>query len=94
MAKYVNRESLIQTMTMQLGLSYKDAAEAVDLVFDEIASSLADGGVADIPGFGKFTVFHRKARMGINPATGERMEIHASELPKFRPSQTLKNKCN
>lgn len=94
MAKYVNRESLIQSMTMQLGLSYKDAGEAVDLVFNEIASSLADGGVTEIPGFGKFQLFHRKERMGINPATQERMEIASSEVPKFRPSQTLKNKCN
>jgi len=39
-------------------------------------------------------IFDSKARMGINPVTKERMEIPASKLPKFKPSQTLKNKCN
>ena len=44
--------------------------------------------------FGKFEIFDRKSRMGINPVTKERMMIPATKLPKFRPSQTLKNKCN
>ena len=48
----------------------------------------------DITAFGKFEIFDRKSRMGINPVTKERMMIQATKLPKFRPSQTLKNKCN
>lgn len=94
MPKYVSRDSLTQALTMELGISFKEASEAVDLVFDEIGKALADGGTADITGFGKFVLFHRKERMGINPVTGERILIQATELPKFRPSQTLKNKCN
>ena len=59
-----------------------------------IAKMLQDDGNVDITSFGKFEIFHRKERMGINPITKEKMMIHASKLPKFRPSQTLKNKCN
>lgn len=94
MAKFVSRDSLVQTLSHEMGLSAKDAQTAVDLIFEEISSSLCDGGTADISGFGKFTLFHRKERMGINPNTGERIEIAASELPKFRPSATLKKRCN
>ncbi|WP_285943880.1 HU family DNA-binding protein [Faecalibaculum rodentium] len=32
--------------------------------------------------------------MGINPVTGERIVIEASEFPKFKPSATLKKRCN
>lgn len=94
MPKFVNRESLTQALCQNLGLSAKDAQDAVTLVFDELSEALADNGTADIAGFGKFTIFHRKERMGINPNTGERISIAASELPKFKPSATLKKRCN
>ena len=87
MGKYVNKESLTQTLSIQLNMSKKDAAYAVDLIFNEMSD-------VDITAFGKFEIFDRKSRMGINPVTKERMMIQATKLPKFRPSQTLKNKCN
>ena len=80
MGKYVNKESLTQALSINLNLSKKDAAFAVDLIFNEMSDALA--------------IFDRKSRMGINPVTKERMMIPATKLPKFRPSQTLKNKCN
>ena len=94
MGKYVNKESLTQTLSIQLNMSKKDAAYAVDLIFNEMSDALANDGHVDITAFGKFEIFDRKSRMCINPVTKERMMIQATKLPKFRPSQTLKNKCN
>ena len=91
MGKYVNKESLTQALSINLNLSKKDA---VDLIFNEMSDALASDGHVDITAFGKFEIFDRKSRMGINPVTKERMMIPATKLPKFRPSQTLKNKCN
>ena len=90
----MSRESLVQAMIHDLGLSGKDAQDAMTLVFNELTDCLADNGTADIAGFGKFVLFHRKERMGINPVTGERIVIEASEFPKFKPSATLKKRCN
>lgn len=100
MPKFVNRDILAQLLTQELStetgnkIKKKDAARAIDLIFGTISDTLAQGGTADISGFGKFVIFDRKSRMGINPVTKERMEIPSSRLPKFKPSQTLKNKCN
>lgn len=94
MAKFVNKEVLAQSICRNYGLKKKDAVGIVDLIFSEMSNALAENGTCDISGFGKFIIFDRKARMGINPVTKERMEIPSSQLPKFRPSQTLKNKCN
>ena len=94
MSKFVNRDSIAQVIINEMNLSKRDALHIVDLMFDEMSSALMDGGKIDISGFGKFSIFFRKARMGINPITKERMEIPASKVPKFKPSQTLKNKCN
>lgn len=94
MAKFVNRESLAQVLCDNLNISKKDASYAIELIFNEMSESLASDGYVDISGFGKFEIFFRKERMGINPVTKEKIMIPATKLPKFRPSQTLKNKCN
>ena len=36
-----------------------------------------------ISGFGKFSVSDRAARQGVNPATGEKIQIAASKAAKF-----------
>ena len=94
MAKFVNKESLALVLCDHLNISKKDASYAIDLIFNEMSEAMANEGYIDITGFGKFEIFFRKERMGINPVTKERIQIPATKLPKFRPSQTLKNKCN
>jgi DNA-binding protein HU-beta len=92
--KKVTKQTLYELIADEMNLKKKDAVKIVDLIFDEMSDCLAEDGTVDISGFGKFYIFERKERMGINPNTMEKIEIAASKLPKFRPSQTLKNKCN
>lgn len=94
MSKFVNKESLTEALAIQLHIHKKDALEAINMLFDEMAQALETDGVVDISGFGKFIIFDRKSRKGINPVTKEPMQIPATKLPKFKPSQTLKNRCN
>lgn len=95
MAKFVNRDSLAASIAAnQQNLNTQQASAIVNQVFEELTEALESGGIVDIHGFGKFIIFDRKSRMGINPVTKERMEIPATKLPKFKPSQTLKRRCN
>ncbi|GJM57744.1 HU family DNA-binding protein [uncultured Dubosiella sp.] len=94
MSKYVNKVSLSIVLSEEYGMKKKDAIKIIDRIFDEMSDALVNDGQVDITGFGKFVIFDRKARMGINPVSKEAMEIPASKLPKFRPSTTLKAKCN
>ena len=91
MDKIVNKKALVDCVAEKLEISKKNAAVAVDTVFEEIANVLAEGGKADITGFGKFEVTERPARMGINQATKEKMPIPASKAPKFKASKSLKD---
>ena len=91
MDKIINKKALVESVAEKLNTSKKNATVAVDTVFDEIADVLAEGGKADIAGFGKFEVTERPARMGINPATKEKMPIPASKAPKFKASKSLKD---
>ena len=68
----------------------KQAIEIVDAVFDTIVKSLSRGEEVAITGFGVFKVVKRAARMGVNPKTGEKIQIAASIKPKFRAGKVLK----
>lgn len=68
----------------------KQATGAVDAVFDTITQTMSRGEEVAIAGFGTFRVAKRAARMGINPRTGEKIQIAASVKPKFRAGKALK----
>ncbi len=68
----------------------KKAKETVNAVFDIITETLAKGEEVGITGFGTFRVSKRAARMGVNPQTGEKMEIPATTVPKFSAGKNLK----
>ncbi len=74
----------------QSGLSKGDAAEAVDAVLETIEEVLKRGGEINFTGFGKFSVADRGARQGVNPQTGERIQIAASRVPRFSAGSALK----
>ena len=63
---------------------------AVDAVLETIQSTLQRGGEVSFTGFGKFTVADRGARQGVNPQTGERIQIAASRVPRFSAGSALK----
>jgi len=68
----------------------KEAAAAVDCVFQTIANTLKKKGTVTLVGFGTFKVTKRKARKGRNPQTGEAIKIKAKKVPKFVPGKSLK----
>ncbi|HXQ86151.1 MAG TPA: HU family DNA-binding protein, partial [Gaiella sp.] len=45
-------------------------------------------------GFGKFHVTRRAARQGVNPRTGEPVQIAAANVPKFSAGSHLKKAVN
>ncbi len=72
------------------GLSKSDATKAVEASLEIIESTLQRGGEVNFTGFGKFSVADRGARQGVNPQTGERIQIAASRVPRFSAGSALK----
>jgi len=68
----------------------KQAEQAVEGVFDSIVKAMSRGEDVTITGFGTFRIARRAARMGVNPKTGEKIQIAASIKPKFRAGKFLK----
>ena len=90
----MNKGDLISAVAAGTGLSKADAGRAIDATTDSIAGELSTGGRVSLVGFGTFSVSHRAARMGRNPATGASIYINASNVPKFKAGKALKEACN
>ena len=86
----MNKAQFIAALAPHFNDSKKDAAHAVDIVFDTITRTMARGEDVMINDFGKFKKVDRKARMGRNPFTGETIKIKASKKARFLPAKALK----
>jgi DNA-binding protein HU-beta len=86
----MNKAQFIAALAPHFNDSKKEAAHAVDIVFDTIIRSLSRGEDVMINDFGKFKKVDRKARMGRNPQTGQAIKIKASKKARFLPAKALK----
>ncbi len=87
----LNKKALVEKIAEEKGLTKKVSTEIVDLIVGEMTETLKKGDKVDLPGFGKFTVKERKARTGINPTTGAKIEIAATKVPGFKAAKALKD---
>ena len=72
-------------------VSKKAVEVIVDCTFETIGKSIKKEKRFAFPGFGVFTVKSRKARIGVNPRTKEKIKIKASKTVGFKPAPTLKS---
>ena len=87
----MNKAAIVEMVSTKLNVTKKMGEDAVDMVFDSIMQSLSKGEEVSIAGFGVFLVKKRDARMGVNPRTGEKLQIKATTTPKFRAGKALKD---
>src|SRR3954454_24328896 len=90
----MTKADIVEALYEKVGFSKKEAADLVELVFDTIKSTLAQGQKIKISGFGNFVVREKRSRVGRNPQTGESIEISARRVLTFRPSQVLRSEVN
>jgi DNA-binding protein HU-beta len=88
---FVNKNDLVDAIAASGNMTKADATQAVDAVIDAITNALKGGEEVRIAGFGTFVVSQRAASEGRNPRTGEKIQIPASKLPKFRAGKGLKD---
>jgi DNA-binding protein HU-beta len=86
----VTKQDFVDAVAAKAGMSKRDAGVAVDAVLDCITDTLKRGDSVTFTGFGKFSTSDRAARMGVNPRTGEKVQIAATTVPKFSAGSALK----
>jgi len=87
----MTKDNLADTLAAKFELPKSKAVEMVNFVFDTITDTLTKGEEVSVAGFGAFKVSARKARSGVNPRTGEKIQIAATTVPKFKAGKGLKD---
>ena len=86
----MTKSELVDQVADRAGRTKQDAGRAVDAVLATIEDTLRRGSEVSVSGFGKFHVSDRGARTGVNPRTGERIQIAAARVPRFTAGTGLK----
>jgi DNA-binding protein HU-beta len=86
----LNKSELIEQVADRADIKRSEAEAAVNALTEVVKETLQRGGEVAITGFGKFSVAERGARQGVNPQTGERIQIAASKAPKFSAGADFK----
>ena len=87
----MNKAMLIEHMAKDTKLPKTACKNALESFIKCVEGSLKKGKSVVLTGFGSFCVMKRKARTGINPATGKKMQISSKKVPKFRAGKKLKD---
>ncbi len=87
----MNKAMLIEQMAKISKLPKTTCKSALEAFISTIGSSLKQNKPVVLTGFGTFLVLKRKSRVGVNPATGKKMQIPAKKVPKFKPGKALKD---
>lgn len=86
----MGKSEFVSAVADKANLNKTQAAAAVDAFLEAVTDALKSGDEVQFTGFGKFSVQHRAAREGINPHTKEKIQIAATNVPKFSAGSQLK----
>ncbi len=87
----MNKAKLVEQMSKISKLPKATCKECLEAFISAIGGALRGNKQVVLTGFGTFSVMKRKARTGINPATGKKMQIPAKKVPKFKAGKALKS---
>ena len=86
----MNRNELIDSVAVAAELPRPAAARAVDATLAAIEASLQTRETVRLTGFGCFHVASYTGRRGVNPRTGEPIEVASTPVARFTPGVRLK----
>jgi DNA-binding protein HU-beta len=90
----MNKAELVESMSRHMGSTKAEAERALDAFTDSVKTGLRKDQEVSILGFGTFRVSRRSARVGVNPKTGEKIQIAASSGVGFRAGKAVKEMLN
>jgi len=86
----MTKAEVAKRLQERTGLSGQQAALAVDELLSCIKDALKRGERVSLVGFGTFFVKERNAKNGLNPKTGERIEIPGKRVAAFKPGKAFR----
>lgn len=90
----MNKGDLIAKIQSDADVTKGQAEAALNAILDGIGGALQSGDSVSLIGFGTFSVNNRPARQGVNPRTGDKIQIAAKNVAKFKPGKKLSESLN
>lgn len=90
----MTKGEFIAAISEKANVSKKEAITVYDAIVDVVTEQLVAGKKIALVGFGNFETRDRAATTGVNPATGEKINVPAKRVPKFVFSSTIKAKVD
>ncbi len=87
--KSMSKSALISHLAETNEMTRKQVIAFMETLVDTAYKQAKNGFT--LPGVGKLVLVKRKARMGRNPATGEKIKIPAKKVVKFRIAKAAKD---
>ena len=90
----MTKTELIKAIAAKAELTNAAAGKALEATITAITDALKDGDKVALVGFGTFEVKDVPAKEGINPKTGDKIQIAASKKPVLKFSKAFKDGFN
>lgn len=90
----MNKSELIGAISDKTGVTAKDVDAVLGTLTTVVTDAVSRDDKVAVPGFGTFSLGRSSAREGRNPATGETMQIPASQSLKFKQAAAIKQALN
>lgn len=87
----MTQTQLVRELAESTGISNKVAKQFLETMAGIAVRETKKNGMFIIPGVGRLVRQERKARIGRNPATGEKIKIPAKKVVKFRVAKSVKD---
>ena len=88
----MTKAELVATIANEVDIAKSQVEKVVDGFVSAVSEALSDGDKLTLVGFGTFSVGTRSQREGRHPRTGEKIQIPASKVVKFKSGKTLSEK--
>jgi DNA-binding protein HU-beta len=87
----MTKSELVAHIAQEAEISKKAAGSALEAVVSAVTKVLQEGGRIRIADLGSFSIVVRKARIGVNPRTGDSINIPETKAPRFTAAKALKD---
>ena len=89
--KKLTQTQLVTELAEAVGINKKQAKAVLDKLTEVAIRETKKNGVFVVSGIGRLVRQERQARIGRNPATGEKIKIPAKKVVKFRVAKAVKD---
>ncbi len=86
----MNKNEFIKAVAAKAEVTQCEASKCYEAFVATIKEAMDNGDKVALLGFGNFEVKERAAREGVNPKTGEKIQIAASKTVSFKAGKAMK----